>query len=54
MGIIKRVKAAPRSLRDGLTDALDNGGPGAILNLFARFGENNADARKTIGEDVLR
>ena len=54
MGLIKRVKEIPKGARDALTEGIDNGVPDAILSGIAKFGEKNADARKTIGEDILR
>ena len=54
MGLINRAKQAPSGVRDVLNDGIQNGVTGAILNALTNFGQKNAAARQTIGEDVGR
>ena len=54
MGFINRLKQVPSGGRDVLNDGIQSGLPGAILNALTNFGQKNAAARQTVGDDVGR
>jgi len=53
MGLKTRIKQVPHGARDFANEAIETGVFGAVLNGVAKFGEKNAAARQTIGDDHI-
>lgn len=54
MGVLNRIKKAPSGVGETIDDVRKDGLIGGFFATIKRFGSRNAEAAKTIGEDVMK